>query len=201
MEISKPSFAQLIKVLNGEIKSLDPFILLDIRLFALRFYSKEKFDQLSINSHVDSSVDLYEFSPFKNGQNLIKHGISFKQTLKCEDFGCLAVDYHDPKQDEKRSIIFSVYSSKHHNSILPLGVDFHESDPKICMTIATNRLNKIRFISSRLFKIDDCRKHLKSTFRDIHAENKDAREKFINSCNSILDKAIEITRQDDGSST
>jgi uncharacterized DUF497 family protein len=87
--ISPERKAKLICMLLN-YKSLDITTCLDIRLYALKTISPEKFQSLKPHEHCYSSNSQYEYDPQKNGQNIIKHGISFGEVMS--DFGSTVVE-------------------------------------------------------------------------------------------------------------
>lgn len=75
LDLSKARKEILFKILKRQ-KEVDHFIKLDIQRYALKFLFPDIYAKLSLGAHLLSSCDLYEYDPPKNGQNIMKHGIT-----------------------------------------------------------------------------------------------------------------------------
>ena len=96
----------LLSLVNDEAL-VDVYHKLDILLYVLKNISKSKYDSLNTSENLLSIGSYYEYDPAKNGQNIIKHGISFSEVISYSGkFGTLMVQCPD-KNDEYRTVIFS----------------------------------------------------------------------------------------------
>lgn len=181
----------LLDVLNGKIE-LNYFIKFDIQLFALKHFFPEKFTSLSINEHIYSKADNYEYDPAKNGQNIIKHGLSFSEVVSYSRlFGTLLVSCPD-QNDTTRTVIFSDLSQfKMKEGLhLPLNKKMESTDSCV-LSITTNVNGKFRFISSRVLSKQRFSKNMKNAFKGIYDNDNDKKKKkaFVFECVKVLQKS------------
>lgn len=176
---------------NNEILN---FIDVDIAAYAVKALRKDEYASCFINEHNYSNQDLIEYDPPKNGQNIIKHGLSFTEIVNLSEnhFGSLLV-YLPKKQDrdDGRKVIFSgIKVDELHNKIsFPFNI---KNGYSTTMSIVTNRNNNrhgYRFISSRLMSKDDYQSNIKQAFGKI-IENKNERMQFIDECVAYVEKNL-----------
>ena len=128
--------------------SIHRFSQLDIQEFALKLIFQKSYDEFKRESHPYSTCETYEFSPAKNGQNLIKHGISFGEVVSySKKFGTLLIPCPD-SNDRERIIAFSDLDLENKYKLhLPLS---EIKSTRYCLSIVKSINGKFRFISSRL---------------------------------------------------
>lgn len=79
----------------------------DIRRYALKCLFPDFYASLSLGDHIYSTSELYDYDPPKNGQNIIKHGLSFREVVSySSQFGTLLVPCPD-NNNGTRCVIFS----------------------------------------------------------------------------------------------
>lgn len=170
------------------------FIDVDIAAYAVKALRTDEYASCFISEHNYSNQEWFEYDPPKNGQNIIKHGLSFTEIVDLSEghFGSLLV-YLPKKQDcdEGRKVIFSgIKVDKLHNKVsFPFNI---ENGYSTTMSIVTKR-NKnrpgYRFISSRLMSKDDYQSNIKQAFGKI-IENPNNRMQFIDECVKYVEKHL-----------
>ncbi len=185
LELEEGRKQTLIKTVTGEV-DIDFYDKLNIFLYAIKNLFRDEFESLGAGKHLYSSCELYEFDPSKNGQNLIKHGISFGEVVSySRKFGALMVPCPD-KNDLERVVIFSDLANlaDGHHLKLPLNPNV-QSDCYIISIVHTRKM-KFRFISSRVMSKTKHRKTLKNALKDIYPEDPEKKREFIDRCIAIL---------------
>lgn len=168
-------------------KSIDFPEIWDIQWYALKTLFPEYYKSLEDKNHPYCKDDFcLEYDPPKNGANIIKHGISFREVVHgSKDFGRLMVNCKD-----NICVVFSKHSGCDY--LLPLN-----SKKKECLyilSITKNINGKFRMISSRVFnkkETDNYKKiraMFKGAFREIHGDDLDKENEFIERCIEILFK-------------
>ncbi len=179
----------LIEILIGKV-DIDFYNKLDIFLYAIKNLFRDEFESLGAGKHLYSSCELYEFDPSKNGQNLIKHGISFGEVVSYSSkFGALMVPCPD-KNDLERVVIFSDLAnlSDEHHLTLPLNPNVQSNC--YIISIVHIREMKFRFISSRVMSKIKYRKTLNNALKDIYPEDPEKKREFIDRCIVILNENL-----------
>lgn len=178
----------LAEVINGSLNVSYPDIW-DIERYALKYLLPEEYKSLALGDHCYSSGDLYEYDPPKNGQNIIKHGLSFGEVVSySKKFGTLLVQCPD-EQDGERVVIFSDIFLKDKNLSLPLdNIDFSEEN--YTLSIVQSRNGKFRFISSRVLSKNSYKENLDQAFRNIYKEEKESKNAFVNRCVEIIKRDL-----------
>lgn len=186
--INDARFTLLAEVINGRVTVSYPDIW-DIERYALKYLLPEEYESLSLGDHCYSSSDLYEYDPPKNGQNIIKHGLSFGEVVSySRKFGSLLVPCPD-EQDGERMVVFSDLILKDEKLSLPLAnIDF--SKENYTLSIVQYRNGIFRFISSRLLSKTDYKKTMDQAFRNIYNDKKEQKDAFINRCVEIIEEYL-----------
>lgn len=161
---------------------------LDVFLYVIKSLFREEFDSLDTRQHLHSSCELYEFDPPKNGQNIIKHGISFREVVSYSSkFGSLMVRCPDEK-DLDRIVIFSDLSNLNGQWRLELPLNPKFKSDCYVISIIHIRNMKFRFISSRVMSKNKNRKTLKNALKNIYPNDPSRKTDFIDRCIEILDE-------------
>ncbi len=171
-------------------KELYYYIFLDINLFCLKMVFPDEYRAAGVSGHPGSSSDLFEYDPVKNGQNIIKHGICFSEAATLSNnFGALMVPCPD-ESDGERVVIFSdlMLGNKRELSLPPTGMDL---TIKMCtLSVAQNRNNRFRFISSRILNCHNYRKQMAQSFRGIYENAPKDKEGFMGRCSEIIEGCL-----------
>lgn len=185
--VNNARFKLLTEVINGRVSVNYPNIW-DIERYALKYLISEEYESLALGNHCYSSSELYEYDPPKNGQNIIKHGLSFGEVVSySKKFGTLLVPCPDEK-DGERVVIFSDLVLKGCNLSLPLE-NIDSSTENFTLSIAQCRNGKFRFISSRLLSKNNYKENMDQAFRNIYKEDKESKNAFV-------DRSVEIIKRD-----
>jgi uncharacterized DUF497 family protein len=161
----------------------------DIQRFALKTFFSDKYKEMSLGDHCYSKGELCEYDPPKNGANIIKHGISFLETISySRSFGSLIVTCPD-KDDLERSVIFSGLDLTKYKLQLPLESFRNETD--LCtLSIVQTRETRFRLISTRIMSKSKYRESMDQAFRNIYANNKIMKSDFVNRCVEIIENTL-----------
>jgi hypothetical protein len=178
----------LTEVINGRVDVSYPDIW-DIEQYALKLLLPEEYKSLALRDHCYSSSELYEYDPPKNGQNIIKHGLSFGKVVSySKKFGTLLVPCPD-EQDGERVVIFSDILLRDKNFSLSLD-NIDSSKENYTLSIAQSRNGKFRFISSRLLSKNSYKENMDQAFRNIYKENKEYKNVFVDRCVEIIERDL-----------
>lgn len=159
--------------------SIDSFSQFDIQEFALSLFFQEKYNEFKTDSHLYSTCELYEFNPAKNGQNLVKHGVSFREVISySKNFGSLNIPCPHSK-DGERIVSFSDLDLENNK----LGFSLSEiQGARYCISIVKNINGKFRFISSRFIssKKDKYTKTIFQSLRSVNFPDEKSKTDFVN---------------------
>jgi hypothetical protein len=191
LELSKDRAEALFDVINGT-KDVEHFTALDIHLFCLKKifpaqYSKAQAQEIE---HAYSKSDLYEFDPPKNGQNVMKHGISFCEVVSfSKKFGTLMVPCPD-KTDTERLVVFSdlTIDSGYHLALPLNSMDFTKEI--YTLSIVQQRGRGFRFISSRTFGRESYKKAMNQSFKGIYQNSPKKKNLLTIRCCEILEQNL-----------
>ncbi len=163
-----------------------------IQEYALRFIFNEKYKKFE-DEHFNSSGQLYEFDPSKNGKNLVKHGVAFNEVWSySKKFGTLSIPFLD-LSGEERVISFSDFNLEgKYKAIFPLSEIINL---RYCVSIIKNtEKGKIRFISSRFLssRRDKCYKTIYDSLNHAAFCNEKLKKDFVNRVIEILQRNLFI---------
>ncbi|OQS37144.1 hypothetical protein B0T40_09490 [Chromobacterium haemolyticum] len=186
--LSKERMRLPFKILKRKVK-IDYYLEVDIQRYALKYLFPETYAALSLGNHIYSTSDFYEYDPPKNGQNIIKHGISFHEVISSPNkFGTLMVQCPDNK-DGTRCVIFSNMDSgiNGENLDLPLsgitGVIY-------IITVAQQVDSKYRFISSRILSQKSYPEIMERSFKNIYEDDPAKKDGFVKHCIEIIERDL-----------
>lgn len=164
---------------------------IDVFLFLLKHLLPDDYERLVIRERIGSSSELYEFDPVKNGQNIVKHGVSFSEVVSYSNrFGTLVVPCPD-EQDQKRLVIFSDLSASRSGMRLSFPLPkIEEQNECYVISIAQLKDSKFRFISSRLMSRKRHKKTLKNAFKNIYINQPELKNEFMERCLEILERDL-----------
>lgn len=186
--INNDRFKLLAQVINGGVSVNYPDIW-DIERYALKYFLPKEYKYLALGDHCYSSGKLYEYDPPKNGQNIIKHGLSFGDVVNySKKFGTLLVPCPD-EQDGERVVIFSDIVLKDKNISLPLD-NIDSSTENYTLSIAQSRNGKFRLISSRFLSKNSYKKNMDQAFVNIYKEDKESKNAFVDRCVEIIERDL-----------
>lgn len=174
------------KILTGE-SELDTHEEIDIKIYALKALFPGSHDSLKLKETLCSKSEFYHYDPAKNGQNIIKHGISFRDIVNFSSkFGTLMVPCPETN-NEQRVVIFSDLSINDKYSKLSLPLETSEIRTKFyTLSVAQQTLIGFRFISSRIISRRKFSKTMKNAFKNIYPDSPELKQVFINRCIEIL---------------
>lgn len=187
--LSKDRVEVLVDVINGT-KNVEYFTALDIHLFCLKKIFPAQYSAAQAIEHAGAKCDLYEFDPPKNGQNVMKHGISFREVVSfSKKFGTLMVPCPD-KMDAERLVVFSdlTIDSGYHLALPLKNMDFTKDI--YVLSIVQQRKTGFRFISARTFGQESYRKAMHQSFKGVYQNNPEKKNLFTTSCYKIVEKDL-----------
>lgn len=178
------------KILTGK-NGLDISEELDIRIYALKALFPDSYDSLKLKETLFSKSELCHYDPAKNGQNIMKHGVSFREIISFStQFGTLMVPCPETN-NERRIVIFSDLSLDNKKFHLSLPLEGSETRTKFyTLTVAQQIPAGFRFISSRFISRRKFSKTMKNAFRNIYPDNPEQKQEFINHCIEILKRDL-----------
>lgn len=184
LELSRERIQLLQDVVRGDQEVDDLFALLDIHLYCLNAVFPAEYKAARIEPHGAASKHDVTYDPVKNGQNVIKHGITFGEARSFSPgFGTLIIPYLNTR-DVERVAIFSKLVVPHNCPlVLPLEKYRRRSDLST-MTIAIPAGAGFRFISSRAFGKEDSEEALNNAAAKIypHEAELERKKAFIEEC-------------------
>lgn len=130
----------------------------DIDAFSIKLLYPETYKELPNIDSPYADGELYEYDPAKNGQNMVKHGLSFGEVATYSNhFGLRMVGFPDPSDGERLALFSDLDLRPKHNKLAlpPGGV----RPLNVVMSFVHQRDGKFRFISSRLLSLteENCR--------------------------------------------
>ncbi len=164
---------------------------IDVFLFLLQYLLPDEFERLVVKERIGSSSELYEFNPVKNGQNIVKHGISFSEVVSYSNrFGTLIVPCPD-ENDKERVVIFSDLSASRNGMKLRFPLPkVEEQDECYVVSVAQQKDRKFRFISSRVMSRKRHKKTLKNALKNIYINQPEEKNEFVERCLEILKRGL-----------
>ncbi|MDQ7733114.1 hypothetical protein QT231_10420 [Halomonas sp. SpR1] len=174
------------KILTGNIQ-LHIAADLDIKIYALNKLFPNSHDKLKISETIFSKSQFTQYDPAKNGQNMMKHGISFREVVSYSTkFGTLIVPLPEVG-DERRVVIFSDLSLDSNKYCLTLPLEGVSKKLKLyTFSVAQQLPFGFRFISSRFISKTKFSKKIKSDLRGVSFESDEQRKLFFDRCIKIL---------------
>lgn len=170
-------------------KKVDFYLATDIKRYALKCLFPDFYASLCMGDHIYSTCELYEYDPPKNGQNAIKHGLSFREVVSySSQFGTLLVPCPD-KYNETRCVIFSDLDAGTDGKNLELPMP-GLSGRIYTMSIAQQVPEKFRFISSRVLSKNSYKEIMGRAFKNIYPEDPDAKICFTKRCIEIVEQYL-----------
>jgi hypothetical protein len=180
----------LFKIIKNQKQISHPDILWDIQRYALKALFPDCYLSLNLGHHHRSQNSLYEYDPPKNGQNIIKHGISFGEvTSYSSQFGTLSVQCPD-EEDGTRCVIFSDLNAgdvESNLSVPLLGINGEVYTLSIAKLLDDSRL---RFISSRLLSSENYPEKMKQAFKNVYSNDPERKKAFVNRCVEIIKRDL-----------
>lgn len=189
LDLSKDRIEVLASVINGT-KNVEHFTALDIHLFCIKNIFPSQYSAAKEVRHAYSKSDLYEFDPPKNGQNVIKHGISFREVISfSKKFGTLIVPCPSKIDTERLVVISDLTLDAGCHLELPLNsMDFTK---KIyTLAIVQQRGVGFRFISARAFGRESYREAMHQSFKGIYQDSAEKKRLFTDRCCEIVEKNL-----------
>jgi hypothetical protein len=179
---------QFFEIINGT-KCVDQFCKLDIEECALKIIFPDFYSEIKTTDHPYSTAELYEFDPAKNGQNIVKHGLSFSEVVTYSTkFGTLSIQC-PYKQDHQRTIIFSDLVLGEYKLKLPLS---EASNLNYTLSIVQPLDGKIKFISSRFLssKKQKYTQTVKQAIRCVKFPDEASKKSFVGRCIEIIERDL-----------
>ncbi len=170
---------------------------LDIHLYVAKELFLSEFELHGIKEHLYSKSDLYEYDPAKNGQNLIKHGISFDEVVSYSNkFGTLSVACPD-ENDKERLILFSDISASRSGCKLSLPIEKVANEEEMyVMSVCQLKSLKFRFISSRVMSRKRYIKTLNNALKNIYLNEPEKKNALVERCFLWFPRSSVVTSLD-----
>lgn len=163
---------------------------LDIFLYVIKNILPSEFELHKIDSHAYSK-GMTEYDPAKNGQNLIKHGLSFNEVTSYSDgkFGVLNV--HCPADEGERIVMFSplVPFKSGFKLSLPINESVNTKESYVVSIVQSTGIG-FRFISSRCISSKKYKKTLDNALKNVFVDNPTAKSMLIEDCLVILERDL-----------
>ncbi|WP_179152954.1 hypothetical protein [Chromohalobacter israelensis] len=174
------------EILTGNIK-LYIADELDIKIYALKNLFPDSYDKLKLSETNFSKSEFTQYDPAKNGQNMMKHGISFREVVSFSTkFGTLMVPLSEVG-GERRVVIFSDFSIDNKGCRLAVPLEGVSARSKLyTFSVAQKLPFGFRFISSRFISKNNFSKKIKSDLRGVSFESDEQKELFFGRCIEIL---------------
>lgn len=190
LKLTEERLETLLNVLHGN-EDINYFYKLDIQLYVWKMLFPEISSDLFIKEHIYSKGDTCEYDPAKNGQNIIKHGISFEEVVSYSSrFGTLSVPCPS-ETDETRYVFFSDLTPGHDGMNLSLPIDHTICEPEVyTLSIVTMIGLKPRFISSRVMSRKRFAKNMKNAFKGIYDDEPKKKSEFVSRCVEVLKRDL-----------
>lgn len=188
-KLSKARIILFFNIIKGATEA-NEFLKIDIEEYALKIIYSTFFNNFKIIEHLYSTCDLYSFDPAKNGQNVLKHGISFGEVVSySKKFGTLNIPCPD-HNDKERIVSFSdFYLENKYKIQFPLK---NIESPSCCISIITKVEGRFRFISSRLLSSKKTKytKSIYQSLRGIKFNDEKSKILFVNRCVEIIERDL-----------
>ncbi|MFA0323252.1 hypothetical protein AB4519_02505 [Vibrio splendidus] len=163
---------------------------LDIYLYVIKNIRPSEFELYKIDSHAYSK-GMTEYDPAKNGQNLIKHGLSFNEVTSYSDgkFGVLNV--YCPADEGERIVTFSplVPFKNGFKLSLPINESVNTKESYV-VSIVQSTGSGFRFISSRCMSSKKYKKTLSNALKNIFVDDPIAKSRLVEKCLVILERDL-----------
>lgn len=185
-KLSKGRRDLLYEIIKGTLQ-IDPYTKIDVQLFALKALRGQRYTLKPGCGHPATDAPHTEYDPAKNGENVLKHGLSFAEVTLTETFGTVVVPAPD-KDDGERLVIFSTLDVGRNAKYLTLPLP-HNTNVIYTLTIAKQVGFKFRLISSRRVSPDDLRSDLKRAIRTHHL-SEDEMTGFVDHCTARIEQLL-----------
>lgn len=174
-------------IIRGEHEIDHPYTLLDIHLFCLKALHKQAYLQAQVPPHRAASSVLLTYDPPKNGQNLLKHGLTFPEVITCSPhFGALQLPCPNAADGERLVVLSKFDIPKGVSLELPTPIILERQD--LCtLTVAVLAEEGYRFISSRTFHRDNWGKVLDGAVKEIYEDEPEKRDAFLQACQQAVE--------------
>lgn len=131
-----------------------------------------------MENHTYSTSELYDYDPPKNGQNIIKHGLSFREVVNYSfQFGTLLAPCPD-NNNGTRCVIFSDLDSGDNGRNLELPIS-GMAGKLYTMSIAQQSSKKFRFVSSRILSGNSYKAIMGRAVKNIYQNNPAEKDAFL----------------------
>lgn len=178
----------LLEVIKSK-KKVEFYLGVDIQRYALKCLFPDLYANLALGNHIYSTSELYEYDPPKNGQNIIKHGLSFREVVSySSQFGTLLVPCPD-NNNGTRCVIFSDLDAGIDGGNLELPIS-SMTGKLYTMSIAQHSSEKFRFISSRILSKNSYKEIMGRAFKNIYQDDSAAKDAFVKRCIEIVEEHL-----------
>ncbi|MCI4031480.1 BrnT family toxin [Dickeya dianthicola] len=189
LDCNEERIRKFFDVINGSI-IIDTYSRIDIEECALKEIFPECYEMICICKHLYSSSDIYEYDPAKNGRNIIKHGLDFREVVSfSKRFGSLIIECPNTK-GEDREVIFSDLNLEGKYKLVLPRVEGNEM--MYVISVVKNIGGKIRFISSRELSSKRGRyiSSVRQSIRDVSFPDLGSKKEFVERCIEIIEKNL-----------
>ncbi|MEE5081433.1 hypothetical protein V2K58_18095 [Pseudomonas alliivorans] len=178
----------LVEVIKHKRK-VEFYLGVDIQRYALKILHPDLYADLALGNHIYSTSELYDYDPPKNGQNTIKHGLSFREVVSySSQFGTLLVPCPD-NNNGTRCVIFSDLDAGVNGENLELPAS-GMSGKIYTISVAQQSLGKFRFISSRMLSQNSYKEIMGRAFKNIYQDDPGAKDAFVKRCIEIVEQHL-----------
>lgn len=186
--LSKVRAELLLEVIKSK-KKVEFYLGVDIQRYALKCLLPAFYAGLSLGDHIYSTSELYDYDPPKNGQNAIKHGLSFREVVSYSSrFGTLLVPCPD-SNNGTRCVIFSDLDAGVDGANLELPIS-GITGKVYTISIAQQSSGKFRFISSRVLSKNSYKEIMSRAFKNIYEDDPAAKSAFVKRCIEIVEQHL-----------
>ncbi|WP_342246768.1 hypothetical protein [Pseudomonas sp. OTU5201] len=186
--LSRARAGLLLEIIRRKRK-VNFYLGVDIQRYALKFLLPDFYADLSLGNHIYSTSELYDYDPPKNGQNAIKHGLSFREVVSySSQFGTLLVPCPD-NNNGTRCVIFSDLDAGIDGENLELPIS-GMAGKIYTMSVAQQGSGKFRFISSRMLSQNSYKEIMRRAFKNIYQDDPVAKDAFVKRCIEIVEQQL-----------
>lgn len=176
--------------IKDEALIFDVFDALDVNLFILKIVAPDEFPKHAVRMHLRSKGELFEYDPPKNGQNIVKHGLSFSEAISfSKNFGTLIVPIKIG--DERRYAIFSELTTDGDTRKLDYPIaSWPETMTMLTLTIVTDAALPYRVISARRISSTNLEEAVAGALHAVEIQDPIDRATFHDACAEILKRNL-----------
>lgn len=175
----------LLKIVKRQV-SCGYYEWVDCSRFALKILVPERAELYNCGNHINSTSEFYVYDPVKNGANIIKHGLGFREVVSYSElFGTLSVPCPDEK-DGYRTVLFSDLNTGSEGERLSFPLS-RVSGTIYTLSVGQNVDGHYRLISARRLSGKNYAKDMMQSFKGIYDDDSVRKAEFVMSCSAIIE--------------